>query len=83
MSKNKKNKTKTVPVYDLNEEVQMNLNAELEDYENRLTDRRIRLLEETIIGQAKHIVNLQRQIELLREWDEQSEIYDKYRKDEA
>lgn len=83
MSKKKKNKTNTVPVYDLNEEVQMNLNAELEDYENRLTDRRIRLLEETIIGQAKHIVNLQRQIELLREWDEQSEIYDKYRKDEA
>ena len=83
MSKKKKNKTKTVPVYDLNEEVQMNLNAELEDYENRLKERQIRLLEETIIGQAKHIVNLQRQIELLREWDEQSEIYDKYRKDEA
>lgn len=83
MSKKKKNKTKTVPVYDLNEEVQMNLNADLEDYENRLKERQIRLLEETIIGQAKHIVNLQRQIELLREWDEQSEIYDKYRKDEA
>jgi len=83
MSKKKKNKTNTVPVYDLNEEVQMNLNDELEDYENRLTERQIRLLEETIIGQAKHIVNLQRQIELLREWDEQSEIYDKYRKYEA
>jgi len=83
MSKKKKNKTNTVPVYDLNEEVQMNLNAELEDYENRLKERQIQSLQETIIGQAKHIVNLQRQIELLREWDEQSEIYDKYRKDEA
>ena len=83
MSKKKKNKTNTVPVYDLNEEVQMNLNDELEQYENRLKERQIQSLQDTILAQAKHIVNLQRQIELLREWDEQSEIYDKYRKYEA
>lgn len=83
MSKKKNTKTKTIPVYDLNEEVQTNLNDELEDYENRLKERQIHSLQDTIIAQAKHIVNLQRQIELLREWDEQSEIYDKYRKDEA
>lgn len=81
MSK-KKNHTTTktahaYPEFDVVED-KRTLDEELAEYENSVNQKRIRFLEETILDQARQITELRLQIDAMREWDRQDEIYRKH-----
>lgn len=79
MSKKKKKKTDVLPEYEVYTEP-LTLDTEIEHYMDRLNNSRIIALEETVVYQAKRIMQLEARIQAMNEWAEQDAIFRKHDK---